>query len=1197
MALASFGTLQAQIADPIPQPLPSGLSVRIEPWLTIPASSGSSVAARINHVKPCPDGTRLFCNDLRGKLWVIEDKNASTANEFLDLEDHFPSFIDLPGLGAGFTSFDFHPEFATLAASGYGKFYTSHTETESGTPDFEGPETDTNTQVTIITEWTMADAADNAITLAPDNFTRREILRFGFPHHFHGIQEIAFDPTAAPGSDNYGCLFICAGDGGALVPEVNEPLNTGRIDSALGTILRITPVLANSHDAADFTLSANGDYLIPESNPFFSAADPTPGDGVPVVREVFAYGFRNPHRISWDSGGTHKMFCGNIGENSSEEIELVEPGTNHGWPNREGSFLFDSDNNQYSYPLPFPDTGDFRYPVSQYDHDQGNFAVVGGFVYRGTAIPTLQGKYLFGDIASGRLFVTDEADMAAPTSTSTGGTPAPPQSLGIESDGTSTTFLAILGRSRADLRFGIDHENEIYLLSKQTGTIFKVLPDPDPSGTAAAPIGSGDDWTSVLNFENGEHGLTTLPLTSSQVVDDPIEGPANRVLRICAAGDDTLSAYVPIPEIPDDSYGTVFFRFLITDTNHDADFGISDQAAPASTDDLATELRSGDQNSAPPNLELRDNDSFDPVASLIPHQWYSVWMVIDSEDDVWDFYIQGGDFTAPTLIRTHVPLFGDEDESLKSFFWQLSPGSVPANTSAIYFDDLQVDVGHANDLSPLDARWHLVDHFESENPLDHWQLPDSASQSNTIVSDTDGNHYLSRSASSSDSANPLAIAARELPFPTQVGPSVTLFLRVRIDSSDILQSLGLSAINPPDPAAYTEDSFAPQLRISPLGALDFYDGVPATNDFVATAPSLLDSNTWYKIWLVCSNRGIASGGQVWRAWIKGGDYPEPTPLDEELYFRTSAEAPITHFLMLATSLENAQNDPLCLDDIYLFPGATLDDPLGAVPVPASIEPLSRSSASITSPTRPNRALQFLTSEDLSNWSPTGDFVEGDGSDYTFEQPLDCPRRFFQAFEPSPLQFFDTAWSTGFPGPGLPRGLQLSPGSTWTPGVNILTLNTNTAQVPGMVRRPGAYALAPGEWRNLDLTVETRTLEPDTLPQRDVCLIFGYRDETHFYYVHLSSLSDGTFLNVILKVSGSTRSVIQTPAMPLPSITSAWHEIRLTHAANGVIAVYLDDDPTPRMLANDTDYPSGRVGFGSFDDSAEFRLFDISGQCR
>ncbi len=147
-ARAAGGTL----TDPLPDPLPSGITVGIASWLTIPASSTGSPKARINHLKPCPGDTRLFCNDLRGKLWAIASKNATAPTLYLNLADHFPNFIHTPGLGTGFASFAFHPEFQQAGKPGFGKFYTAHSETVNGAaPDFTGPDSPNLSQIGIIT--------------------------------------------------------------------------------------------------------------------------------------------------------------------------------------------------------------------------------------------------------------------------------------------------------------------------------------------------------------------------------------------------------------------------------------------------------------------------------------------------------------------------------------------------------------------------------------------------------------------------------------------------------------------------------------------------------------------------------------------------------------------------------------------------------------------------------------------------------------------------------------------------------------------------------------------------------------------------------------------------------------------------------------------------------------------------------------
>ena len=154
-----------------------------------------------------------------------------------------------------------------------------------------------------------------------------------------------------------------------------------------------------------------GDYTVPAINKF--AAD---GDAK-TLGEIYAYGFRNAHRLTWDStDGT--MFASDIGMNNIEEINIVHEGNNYGWMKREGLF-----ENGVTRPggalnqlfplapeiLRAPATDGFTYPVAMYDHTQGQ-AVTGGFTYYGR-IQALRGKFIFGDIVRGRVFAADVAAM------------------------------------------------------------------------------------------------------------------------------------------------------------------------------------------------------------------------------------------------------------------------------------------------------------------------------------------------------------------------------------------------------------------------------------------------------------------------------------------------------------------------------------------------------------------------------------------------------------------------------------------------------------------------------------------------------------------------------------------------------------------------------------------------------------------
>jgi glucose/arabinose dehydrogenase len=152
---------------------------------------------------------------------------------------------------------------------------------------------------------------------------------------------------------------------------------------------------ANTLMGAIVRVDVNGGspYGIPAGNPFESNAVCTGGSGVLPCPEIYAWGLRNPWRFSFDSV-TSKLWAGDVGQGSWEEVDVIEAGGNYGWNVREGAHCFS------------PASGcaeGFIEPISEYDHSLGR-SITGGFVYRGTAISELAGWYVFGDFGSGRVF-------------------------------------------------------------------------------------------------------------------------------------------------------------------------------------------------------------------------------------------------------------------------------------------------------------------------------------------------------------------------------------------------------------------------------------------------------------------------------------------------------------------------------------------------------------------------------------------------------------------------------------------------------------------------------------------------------------------------------------------------------------------------------------------------------------------------
>lgn len=367
----------AQIADPIAPQVPNG-SIQV----AFEVVAGGLVSP-LGLVEP-EDGTgRLLVHDQGGTVHVLQSGSLLPA-PFMDVA---PRLVPLGVFGPGtfdergFLGFALHPDFASN-----GKVYTYTSEPVAGPADFTVPLLPTGSfdHQSVVAEWTVSAGDPNAI----DPASRRELLRVDEPQFNHNAGGLHFGPD--------GHLYIAFGDGGGADDEDGQPFiggtfvdghgaagNGQSIDSILGKILRID---------VDGSNSANSQYGIPSTNPFVGTAG---------LDEIFAYGFRNPYSFSFDRG-TGELYVGDVGQNDIEEINKVQSGSNCGWRLKEGAFFFDpagiADGFVTTLPVaPLPAA--ILDPFAQYDHDDG-LAVVGGFVYRGGAIPALAGMYVCGDFSS-----------------------------------------------------------------------------------------------------------------------------------------------------------------------------------------------------------------------------------------------------------------------------------------------------------------------------------------------------------------------------------------------------------------------------------------------------------------------------------------------------------------------------------------------------------------------------------------------------------------------------------------------------------------------------------------------------------------------------------------------------------------------------------------------------------------------------
>ena len=484
VSLWAVAASHAQITkNPIPAPVEKrGLAVEIRDVVRLPDTRGLRPLtedvnpagwARVSFVRDAPDGRR-FANDSRGRLYLLDGSKQPAV--YADVAATFP-FAIYNRLESGFIGFDFHPEFVKN-----GLFYTIHAERAQGNPakpNFIPPGfslADVNFH-NIITEWHAKDPASNVF-----EGTRRELLRVAHIVETltHPMGNVEFNPTAKPGSPDYGLLYTSGSDLGfsnGAGPHARNPRQTQRLDSVVTAILRIDP----RSPAVTKGIKGLGDYTIPRDNVF--AAD----GKAATLGEIYAYGFRNAHRLSWDmTDGT--MFALDIGMNHIEEINIVRNGGNYGWMKREGYWENGMSRPGGALDQLFPlaaevldgrTKDEFTYPVAIYDHDEG-VAISGGFAYHGT-IPALQGKFVFGDINRGRVFAADtaalkKADDGKP------GTVAPIEEIQLytrDPSGTRTdvTFKGLVEAAmgttlpRADLHIGRSRAGELFLTSRQDGWI------------------------------------------------------------------------------------------------------------------------------------------------------------------------------------------------------------------------------------------------------------------------------------------------------------------------------------------------------------------------------------------------------------------------------------------------------------------------------------------------------------------------------------------------------------------------------------------------------------------------------------------------------------------------------------------------------------------------------------------------------
>ncbi|MFQ5675393.1 MAG: PQQ-dependent sugar dehydrogenase [bacterium] len=380
------------------------------------------------------DGSgRLFVVQQNGFIKVFENSpEVTTADDFLNIQSKITTNSEMGLLGLAF-----HPDFAENDS-----FYVNYTQGLG------------SLRKTVVARYTVLPGQPNQA----DASSERVLLEVRQPFSNHNGGMLAFGP------DNY--LYIGLGDGGSAGDPIQHGQNRATL---LGSILRIDV------DAA----SAGRQYGIPEDNPFAGNTDG-------FREEIFAWGFRNPWRFSFDFQ-TGQIWAGDVGQNRVEEIDLVEKGKNYGWRIMEGTECFNPNNPRA--PLSSCDQTGLTLPVTEQVRSSGGASITGGYVYRGQARPELQGAYIYGDFETGdiRLLRYESGQVTV-------------DSLLLETD-----FLIS--------SFGVDEQDELYVVD-YLGEIYKFEANP-VTGVQDLNPATPNSFTLAQNYPNPFNPTTTIAYSLS----------------------------------------------------------------------------------------------------------------------------------------------------------------------------------------------------------------------------------------------------------------------------------------------------------------------------------------------------------------------------------------------------------------------------------------------------------------------------------------------------------------------------------------------------------------------------------------------------------------------------------------------------------------------------------------------------------
>ncbi len=349
------------------------------------------------------DGTKRIFIVLRGGIINVVQPGTNTMTQFLDIS----SKISTDG-ERGLLGLAFHPQFKTNR-----RFFVYYTRASDGAIQ--------------IAEYQASTANANVA-----DTTEKVIITIPHPtNNNHNGGTLAFGPD--------GYLYAGTGDGGSANDPPNNSQNTNVL---LGKFIRLN-------------VDGGSPYAIPADNPFV---------GTSGAKEIYALGVRNPFRWSFDRGGTHQLYAGDVGQGALEEIDIITKGGNFGWRVYEGTQCTNLGPaacvaSNYIFPI-------YQYTHANFGGGSNRCSIIGGYVYRGTQNVLPSGAYIYGDYCSGEILML--------------------------SGGSETRLLDTADYNLVS--FGEDEDGELYVIG-QGGTINKIVA---PAGTTAATVTVGGRVTTAI---------------------------------------------------------------------------------------------------------------------------------------------------------------------------------------------------------------------------------------------------------------------------------------------------------------------------------------------------------------------------------------------------------------------------------------------------------------------------------------------------------------------------------------------------------------------------------------------------------------------------------------------------------------------------------------------------------------------------